>query len=117
MTAARYDITIDQGSDFLTFFIIKTTSTSGVTTIRNLTGFQARASLRPTIESSVVHNFSAGVTSPGTDGKIVMSLSSVRSRDIPAGIYRYDLEIFNTGTGSVERVLSGQVTLTREVTR
>ena len=113
MTAGKYNLTIDQGSDFLTFFILKNADGTN----RNLTGFQARASMRPTIESSIVHNFACGVTTPGTDGKVIMSLSAALSTDIPAGIYSYDLEIFNTGTGSVERVIQGQATLTREVTR
>lgn len=113
MAAGKYNLTIDQGSDFLTFFILKNADGTN----RNLTGFQARASMRPSVESSIVHNFACGVTSPGTDGKVVMSLSAVRSRDIPAGIYAYDVEIFNEGTGSVERIMNGKATLTREVTR
>jgi len=115
MTAAKYNITIDQGSDFLIFFTLK--DSSGGT--RNITGYEARASMRPLydLESSTSYDFSCGVTDPGTTGKIIMSLSSGKNSDIPAGLYAYDLEIFNTGAGSVERVIHGRATLRREVTR
>jgi hypothetical protein len=115
MAAGKYNFTIDQGSDFLTFFTLKTT-TNGVTTNRDLAGYTARASMRPTPESLTAYNFVVGITTPTTNGKITMSLASGVSKDIPAGIYLYDLEL-TSGAGSVERVIQGQITLTREVTR
>jgi len=115
MTAGKYNLTIDQGSDFLTFFTLKQTS-NGVTTNRDLAGYTARASMRPSLESSTVYNFVTGVTTPTTNGKITMSLDAGATSVIPAGIYFYDLEILS-GTGGVERVIQGTVTLRREVTR
>lgn len=113
MTAARYNLTIDQGSDFLQILTLK----DSTGTVRNLTGFEARASMRPHFESTTSYDITCGVTNPGTAGKITLSLSSVQNRVIPAGTYVYDLEIFNSGTGSIERVINGKLTLTREVTR
>ncbi len=116
MAAGKYNFTIDQGSDFLTFFTLKTTNNNGVTSNRDLAGYTARASMRPTLESSTVYNFVTGVTTPTTNGKITMSLDAGATSVIPAGIYFYDLEILS-GTGGVERVIQGTVTLRREVTR
>lgn len=113
MTAARYNLTIDQGSDFLQILTLK----DSTGTVRNLTGYQTRGSFRPHFESTTSYNLTTGVTNPGTAGKITLSLSAVQNRDIPAGTYVYDLEMFNTATGSVERILNGKLTLTREVTR
>ena len=112
MTAGKYNLTIDQGSDFLHFLTVK----DSTGTPKNLTGYTARASMRPTAESSTVYNFVTGVTTPATNGKISMSLSSGVTAAIPAGTYLYDLELIG-GAGSVERLIHGTVNLRREITR
>ena len=42
MSAARYDLVIDQGSDFAVEFTVAEASV-----VKNLTGYSARAQLRP----------------------------------------------------------------------
>lgn len=115
MSAGTYNLTIDQGSDFSTIFSI-TETVNGNTAARNLTGWSARASMRPTLESETSYDFDCVVISPGLAGKIKMSLPYTRSLNIPAGIYHYDLEIYK-GTSNVSRLMQGQIALTREVTR
>ena len=111
MTAAKYNLTIDQGSDFLTIFTV-----NNGTSPRDLAGYTASASLRPHVESSTVYHFNCGITTPTSTGKITMSLPSGITKNIPAGIYVYDLKI-STGANAVERLLHGTVNIRRGITR
>lgn len=112
MSAARYNLVIDQGSDFALDLAI---SEDG--SIKDLTGFSARAQMRSTKSSSTVAaTFNCTIPAP-TSGTIRMSLSNTVSSSISAGTYVYDLEIFTLGDASVTRLIQGDVTLTQEVTR
>ena len=112
MSAARYDLVIDQGSDFAIEFTI---SESGV--VKNLTGYSARAQLRPSKGSSNLSaSFTCSIPAP-TTGKINMSLTNSTSTSLTAGRFYYDLEIYTSGNSAVSRLLHGEVTLTQEVTR
>ena len=46
-----------------------------------------------------------------------MEMSNSVTASIPAGVYLYDLEIYTSGDTFVTRLLQGQVTVTREITR
>jgi len=112
MTAARYDLVIDQGSDFAIEF---TVAESGVA--KNLTGYSARAQLRPSKSSSTLSaTFTCTIPTPA-NGKIHMVLLNGASSALTAGLFFYDLEIFTSGNSVVSRLLYGEVTLTQEVTR
>ena len=112
MTAARYDLVIDQGSDFALEFTVAESGTA-----KNLTGYSARAQLRPAKGSSTLSaTFTCGIPTP-TNGKITMSLGNSSSSGLTAGRFHYDLEIFTSGNSVVSRLLYGEVTLTQEVTR
>jgi|TARA_B110000259_G_C13729150_1_gene287799 hypothetical protein len=112
MSAARYDLVIDQGSDFAIEF---TVSTSGVA--KNLTGYSARAQLRPSKSSSSLSaTFTCGIPTP-TNGKVTMALPYSASTGLTAGRFFYDLEIYTSSGSLVSRLLYGEVTLTQEVTR
>jgi hypothetical protein len=112
MSAARYDLVIDQGSDFSVEFTIKE---AGV--VKDLSGHSARAQLRPTKSSSILSgSFSCTIPTPA-NGKIVMSLGNSVSSAVTAGIFYYDLELYTSGDAVVSRLLYGEVTVTQEVTR
>jgi len=112
MTAARYDLVIDQGSDFAIEF---TVAESGIA--KNLSGYSARAQLRPSKSSSTLSaSFTCSIPTP-TNGKINMVLLNGVSSGVTAGRYYYDLEIHTSGDSTVSRLLYGEVTLTQEVTR
>jgi len=112
MTAARYDLVIDQGSDFAIEFTVAEAGTA-----KNLTGYSARAQLRTTKSSSSVSaTFTCTIPTP-TNGKINMTLSNGTSAALTAGRFFYDLEIFTTNDTLVNRLLFGEVTVTQEVTR
>jgi len=112
MTAARYDLVIDQGSDFAIEF---TVSESG--SVKNLTGYSARAQIRPTKSSNTLTGTFVCDIPNGIDGKILLSLSNSISNDIVAGNYQYDLEIFTNNNAAVQKLLAGQVSINQGVTR
>tara|TARA_B110000977_G_C10633614_1_gene321178 strand:- start:151 stop:489 length:339 start_codon:yes stop_codon:yes gene_type:complete len=112
MSAARYNLVIDQGSDFAVDFTI---SEDG--TVKNLAGFSARAQMRTTKNSDTLSGtLSCSVPDPAS-GTIRMSLPHATSTAMAAGRYYYDLEIYTASDAAVTRILYGEVNLTQEVTR
>lgn len=112
MTAATYNLTIDQGSDWA---ITLTVSENG--TAKNLTGYSARAQLRPTKTSSTKSaDFVCTVTN-AAGGVIKMELSNSVTSALTSGMYYYDLEIYTNNDALVTRLIEGQATLSQEVTR
>ena len=113
MTAANYNLVIDQGSDFAITLSIKE---AGVA--KDLTGYSARAQMRSTKTSTTLAaSFTCTVLSPATNGQIKMELPNDISTAMTAGLYYYDLEIHTSGNTVVQRLLQGEVTLNQEVTR
>ena len=117
MTAARYDLIIDQGADFSLELTVKESSTA-----KDLTGWFARAQLRKNkSSSSIAASFSASITSASA-GKLTMSLPYSVSDDMTAGLYHYDLEIYQAASAAatatqVSRLINGTANIRREVTR
>ena len=113
MSAANYDFTLDQGSDFAVLLQI---SEDGIA--KDLTGYSARAQMRKSKNpsESISATFTVIVTDAAT-GSISMSLPHADSSPVEAGVYNYDMEIFTVGDAAVTRMLQGTVTVTQEVTR
>ena len=104
MSAANYDLVIDQGSTFAIDLVIKE---SGST-----------KDLRSTkTSSSIAGTFTCTVLSPVSDGKVKIELPASTSSAMEAGMYFYDLEIHTGSDAIVKRLLEGKVTLNQEVTR
>ena len=112
MAAGKYDIVIDQGSDFAIEVQIQQNSANV-----NLSTHSARAQLRPTPTSSTkTADFTCSITN-ASQGKIKMSLSNSTTASIANGKYYYDLELVNTSDSSVTRLIEGVARVTPEVTR
>jgi hypothetical protein len=112
MSAARYNLVIDQGSDFAISFTVKEDGS-----VKNLTGYSARAQMRTSRNAtSIAATFTCTIATP-TNGTVVMSLANGASSSLTAGTYVYDLEVFTTNNASVTRLIQGSVDLTQEVTR
>ena len=110
MPAGKYDLVIDQGSDYATTLTL-TKDGSAI----NLTNFTGRAHIRATKESS---NYVPFVISfpDRTAGQVTMTLPSATSSSMAAGQYLYALEI-ESSSSVVTRIIEGNLTLTREITR
>lgn len=114
MTAGIYDITIEQGSDYSLGLVLRNSDN----TLMDLTGYSARAQLRPKKDSTVLTaSFVCAVSSPATDGAITMSLSNAVTAGITAGTYYYDLEVHTSNDSYVRRIIEGKAKIRQEVTR
>jgi hypothetical protein len=112
MSAATYNFNLDQGADFVLDMTMKEDGA-----VKDLTGYSARAQLRKTRDSeNPTASFVCIIPNP-TTGIIKMEMSNSATAEIPAGVYLYDLEIYTSGDAFVTRLLQGQVTVTREITR
>jgi hypothetical protein len=110
MAAGKYNITIDQGSDFSIQLTIKE---SGVA--KNLTGYNARAQLRPSVTSSTLSGTFTCTITNAASGIATMAMGYAATAALVPGKYFYDLEVY---TGSVvQRLIQGNATVRGEVTR
>jgi len=112
MTAANYNLTIDQGSDFAIQLTLSEDNSA-----KNLTGYAARAQMRSKkSDASSAADFTCTVVD-AVLGKIKVSMANGTTSQLSPGIYYYDLELFTNEDGNVTRLIEGQVTVTQEVTR
>jgi hypothetical protein len=112
MTAANYNLTIDQGSDFAIDLVVKDDSV-----VKNLTGYSARAQMRNTKgAAAIAATFTCTIPS-AADGEVKMELPNATSSSISAGKYYYDLELYTSSDAIVSRLMQGTVIITPEVTR
>ena len=115
MAAPKYDIVIDQGSDFALSIIMKN---DGIPV--DLTGYSGRGQLR---ESKNAANPTASFVVTITDavnGALTVEMLHSVSSGITAGVYWYDIEIYLGSEGSetaVTRLFGGKATVTGEITR
>ena len=122
MAAARYDITIDQGSDFSLELIVKESGSTKDFGPAGGNTWGARAKFRKTFEDTTSFDLGA-TTSDLNDGVVNLSHAFNANTSASAGTYMYDLEIFQHAQADtntvykVTRILSGTLTLRREVTR
>ena len=115
MPAAKFDITIDQGSDFeLAIQVYEDDA------VKNLTDYNARAQLRQKLNAPSPTSFDTSGSQLNTNGTVKIAMSNQVTKNIAAGSYIYDIEIFE-GTApnetSVTRILQGKATVTGEVTK
>jgi hypothetical protein len=86
----------------------------------NLTGYTARMQIRATLDATVVivslTTENGGITLGGTAGTLALLLTAVATAAFTFSTAVYDLEIISAG-GVVTRLLSGNVVLSKEVTR
>jgi len=113
MSAANYNLVIDQGSDFAEDLIVKESDVA-----KDLTGYAARAQIRSTPTSpDLAGSFTCTIPVPATDGKINMALPNAVSSAMSPGRYYYDLEIYTANDAYVKRLIQGEITLNPEITR
>ena len=117
MSAAKYDLIIDQGSDFSLTLNIKE---DGVN--KNLDGWLARGHLRESMDTAQYWAFDFSGTTFDTNGNLVIKLAhdvtaNNGNTELGEGTYFYDMEIYKTSTDEVKRIMQGKATVARQVTR
>lgn len=126
MAAGRYSFTIEQGATLN--LQINWTDSSG--SAIDLSGYQARMQVRPTVESSTVYlNLSSSLAADGTginlsgssgetplsSGSLAIYVSAYSSSLLNFDTAVYDLELVKDDY--VTRLLEGQVRLSKNITR
>jgi uncharacterized protein YjlB len=81
----------------------------------NWTGYTAKMQIKHTENSAAVVTLTngAGITLGGSAGTIAIAMTAAQTV-IPAGIYRYDLEL--TLGSQVTRLLQGKITVEGQIT-
>ena len=110
MSAGKYDITIEQGSDFSLQLTVQDGGSA-----KDLTGYSVRGQIRSTIDASTIAAEFTGTVSNATGGILTISLPYTTTDDIAPGLYYYDVEIYTAG--SVQKLIKGTATVLGEVTR
>jgi len=110
--AAISNLSIDQGATFsVTISVADTTGSA-----RDLTGYTGRAQLRRSYYTNSNTSFTVSIDNPG-DGEIILSLTAANTSLLKAGRYVYDLELVDSNTLTVERIVEGIITVYPEVTK
>lgn len=117
MTTYRVDFEIDRGA---TFQKVMTWKTGNPAVPVDLTHCTARMQVREHIDSPThmlrLTTENGGIMLGGVDGTIMLRVEAAQTSELPKLSGVYDLEIeFSEGT--VRRLLSGNVTISPEVTR
>ena len=110
MSAGKYNITMDQGSDFTLQLTVKE---SGVA--KNLSGYSARGQMRTSASAeNASASFVCTITN-ATGGTLTIALSATTTSGLSAGQYVYDVEIFTGST--VQKLIQGNVRVNAEITK
>lgn len=113
MLAGKYNITIEQGSDFVLQMQVKDSVTKAVV---DLSGCTARGMIREKftdLTPLATFTFTAGDL---TQGQFSMSLTHVTTTTLTFAKGVYDIELVYP-SGLVDRILQGNAVLSLEVTK
>jgi len=104
------DLYADQGSYFSSIVNVGSNALDV-----NLTGYTARGKIRKSYTSSTFYDFVVTIPAP-TTGQVIISLTSTVTAGIKPGRYLYDVEIVQTSTSKVTRIVEGQIDFSPGVT-
>ena len=110
MAAGTYNFIMEQGATFTRQLTVKENGSA-----MNLTGYSVASLMRSTHDSSIVVGTFTCTISNASGGIISMSMTPAVTGAVEEGIYVYDLEI-TSSSGTVTRLIQGEVTVTPEVT-
>jgi hypothetical protein len=116
MAAAKYNLTIEQGATFKKSVTINN-ATTGL--VRDLTGYTVRGMVRLSYDDvTPIATFTCIISAPLT-GVFTFELSSVITAALDFEVAVYDLELVQTGSSpeNVERIMQGNVYLSKEATK
>ena len=111
MAAGTYNFILEQGATFTRTLTVQENSSA-----MDLTGYSVASKMRSTHDSSTVVGTFTCTISNASGGVIVMNMTSSTTGAIEEGMYVYDIEI-TSSTGTVTRLMEGNVTVNPEITR
>lgn len=116
MAAATYNFEIEQGATLTKPFVYKTSTSTAI----NITGYTARMQVRSSVKSADVllelNTENTRIVLGGISGTITLQLTAAVTAAITWTKGVYDLELISAG-GIVTRLLQGEITVSKEVTR
>lgn len=112
MTAGKYDITIERGSDFTLTLTVKEGGSP-----KHLGGYMAQADLRKTHEATEKVSFDFTDSAFDNTGVLIMKMGYAATTTLDAGNYVYDVELAHPNDNTKIRLLEGKAVVTRDVTR
>lgn len=111
--AAIANLSIDQGATFTSDVTVKDANDNPF----NLTGYTAAAKLAKGYASTRTRtDFTATIAADATTGVVTLALTSTQTAALDAERYVYDLEITQTSSGNVTRVIEGIISVRPQVT-
>ena len=111
--AAIANLTIDQGATFSSDVTVKDANGNAF----NLTGYTARAKMAKGYASTRTRtDFTCTIAGDATTGVVALTLTATQTTALDDGRYVYDLEILQTSSSTVTRVIEGIITVRPQVT-
>ena len=110
--AAIANLTIDQGATFSSDVTVKDANGNAF----NLTGYTASAKMAKGFQSTKTRtSITCTIQAPATNGLVTLSLTADQTTALDDGRYVYDLEILQTSSSTVTRVIEGIITVRPQV--
>jgi len=111
--AAIANLSIDQGASFSSDVTVKDANNNAF----NLTGYTAAAKMAKGYASTRTRTtITASISGDPTTGVVTLSMTAADTASLDAERYVYDLEITQTSTGTVTRVIEGIISVRPQVT-
>ena len=111
--AAIANLTIDQGATFSSDVTVKDANNNAF----DLTGYTASAKMAKGFSSTRTRtSITCTISTPATSGVVTLSLTADQTTNLDEGRYVYDLEILQTSSSTVTRVIEGIITVRPQVT-
>ena len=110
--AAIANLTIDQGATFSSDVTVKDANGNAF----DLTGYTASAKMAKGFQSTKTKTqITCTIQAPATNGLVTLSLTADQTTALDDGRYVYDLEILQTSSSTVTRVIEGIITVRPQV--
>lgn len=106
------NLVINSGANFSQTFNLESGNSNSAL---DLTGYTVSAQMRKYAGSSTAITFTSDIVSPGSLGKIIISLTSEQTSNLKPGRFVYDVVITQNSTKT--RVIEGMVLVREGVTR
>ena len=111
--AAIANLTIDQGATFNSDVTVKDSNGNAF----DLTGYTAQAKMAKGFSSTRTRtSMTCTISTPATTGVVTLALTADQTSQLEEGRYVYDLEILQTSSSTITRVIEGIITVRPQVT-